>query len=75
MEEYFFKSGLTGKLVGMDNIAIVNLKQAAFYWGYKGIQPIHIYPSKDINTNEDIIVFVFKRSETKEAYKEWLERR
>lgn len=58
-----------------DNITIVNPKQAAFYWGAKGIRPVHIFPSRDINTNDPIIVFVFKRSATKEAWREWQDRR
>lgn len=58
-----------------DNIVIVNPKQAAFYWEEKGIKPVHIYPSRDINTGDPIVVFVFKRSVTKEAWKEWQNRR
>ena len=57
------------------DICIVNSKQAAFYWGEKGIEPIHIYPSLDNKTNQPIIVFVFNRIETHEAYKEWVQRR
>ena len=57
------------------NICIVNPKQAAFYWGEKGIEPIHIYPSYDNRTNQPIIVFVFNRNETYDIYKEWLDRR
>ena len=56
-------------------ICIVNPKQAAFYWGEKGIDPIHIYPSVDNKTKQPIIVFVFNRLDTHNAYKEWIERR
>jgi len=58
-----------------DNIIIVNPKQAAFYWEEKKIQPIHIYPSRDKNTDDPIIVFVFRKSATQEAWKEWQSRR
>lgn len=58
-----------------DNIIIVNPKQAAFYWEEKKVQPIHIYPSRDKNTNDPIIVFVFQKSATQEAWREWLDRR
>ena len=71
-----FKSGMTGRNLDFDdNIIIVNPKQAAFYWGEKNIQPVHIYPSTDNNTGEPIIIFVFQRSATKEAWVEWQNRR
>ncbi len=57
------------------DIPIVNPKQAAFYWGAKGIEPKHIYPSKDNRTGDDIVVFVFNRDKTYDAYHEWLDRR
>lgn len=58
-----------------DNIIIVNPKQAAFYWEEKKITPVHIYPSRDKNTDEPIIIFVFQKSATKEAWAEWQARR
>ena len=70
------KSYLTGKDIDMeDNIVIINPKQAAFYWDGYGITPVHIYPSKDVKTGDSIVVFVFKRSETQIAYKDWINRR
>lgn len=69
------KSGMTNRTLDFeDNIIILNPKQAAFYWEEKQIQPVHIYPSRDKSTNEPIIIFVFSKSTTQEAYKEWLER-
>lgn len=56
-----------------DAIRIVNPKQAAFYWG-KGLQPLTIYPSKDYTTDEPVLVFVFKKSATRELFTEWCER-
>lgn len=56
-------------------ICIINPKQAAFYWGDKGIHPYDIYPSKENKTGQDIIVFVFNRDETYDAYQEWVNRR
>lgn len=70
------KSKMTNRDIDFDdNIIIVNPKQAAFYWEEKQIQPVHIYPSRDRNTNEPIVVFVFKRSVTQDAYQEWKDRR
>ncbi len=57
-----------------DAIRIVNPKQAAFYWN-KGLQPLTIYPSKDYTTDEPILVFVFKKSASKELFTEWCERK
>ena len=54
-----------------DSIRILNTKQAAFYWGTKGIKPISIYPSTNFKTGEQCIVFIFSRSQTHEAYEEW----
>ena len=58
-----------------DVIRIINTRQAALYWGKYGIEPISVYPSKDYKTGEDIIAFTFSKSETQEAYKEWLNAR
>lgn len=70
------KSSTTQRNIDFDdNIIIVNPKQAAFYWEEKKIQPTHIYPSRNKNTDEPIIVFVFQKSETKEAWQEWQDRR
>ena len=70
------KSGMTNRVVDFDdNIIIVNPKQAAFYWEEKNIAPVHIYPSRNKNTDEPIIIFVFQRSATQDAYKEWVERK
>lgn len=71
-EEDMLISSLTGKYYDeKDAIRIVNTKQAAFYWK-NGIKPISIYPSEDLKTGENILVFVFSKSRTKELYKEWL---
>lgn len=64
------------KSINLDQeICIINPKQAAFYWGEKGIKPVHIYPSYENRTNQPIIVFVFNRLATSDAYKEWQDRR
>ena len=56
-----------------DAIRIVNPKQAAFYWS-KGLQPLSIYPSKDLNTSEPMLVFIFSRSKSKPLFEEWCSR-
>ncbi len=49
---------------------IVNPKQAKMYIKNK-IYPIDLYASCD-NDGNDIIVYIFLRSETKDVYKAWL---
>lgn len=70
------KSKMTNRNIDFeDNIIVVNPKQAAFYWEEKNIVPVHIYPSRDKNTDDPIIIFVFQKSATKDAWREWQERR
>lgn len=64
----------TSKYDKSDIISILNAKQAAFYWN-KGLQPIDIYPSHDINTGDPVMVFVFKKTETKELFDAWCKRK
>lgn len=57
-----------------DTIRILNPKQAAFYWDNK-IEPLDIYPSTAFDTGEPVIVYVFSRSKTQDAYEKWCNRR
>lgn len=69
------KSSLTGKYYDeKDSIRLVNPRQSAFYWS-RGVAPISVYPSKDLNTGDPIIVFIFSKEKTKDLYQEWLEKR
>lgn len=54
-----------------DMIRIVNSKQAATYMMH-GAKLYDIYSTKDYNTSEPILVFLFSKSETKELYNLWL---
>lgn len=51
-------------------IRILDPRQAALYWNHH-IEPLDIYPSRDYKTNKALIVFVFKRDETKEVFDLW----
>lgn len=53
-----------------DLIKIVNATQAAFYW-LNGCPPLDNYPSRDHKTNKPIMVYVFRRSETKDLFDLW----
>lgn len=54
-----------------DMIRIVNSKQAAAYILH-GAKLYDLYATKDYNTNEPILVFLFSKRETKELYNLWL---
>ena len=53
-----------------DAIRILDPKQAALQWN-NHVEPLDIYPSRDYKTNKALIVFVFKRDETKEVFDLW----
>ena len=54
-------------------IKILDPFQAACYW-CNGVEPLEIYPSRNYETNKPLLVYVFKRSETKEVFDLWCKR-
>lgn len=62
-------SSITGKKYtpGHDTVYIPNMKQARLYMR-NGAQLLDILYD---NTKDDALVFVFKRSETRELYEKW----
>lgn len=59
-----------------DVVRILNPKQASFYWG-EGCEPLDIYLSRNYETNEPVIVYIFNRKETQESgtYDKWCTRK
>lgn len=53
-------------------VRVVNDKQFKLYVKY-GAFPVDIYPSIDVKTEKEITVYVFRRADTAELYKQWLE--
>lgn len=51
-------------------VRIVNPKQREMYIKH-GVYPIDLYMSVDVETNKNILVVVFLRSETTEVYEKW----
>lgn len=51
-------------------IRILDPNQAALYWA-NGIIPLDIYSSRDYKTNKALIVYVFRRCETKKVFDLW----
>ncbi|MBO7518644.1 MAG: hypothetical protein J6T31_05990, partial [Methanobrevibacter sp.] len=46
-------------------IKILDPVQAALYWA-NGVEPLEIFLSRDFKTNKPLIVYVFKKEDTKE---------
>lgn len=54
-----------------DVVRIFNPKQRDLYL-INGIMPKDIYTSIDKNTDEKILVYIFLKEDTREAYNKWL---
>ena len=54
-----------------DVVRILNPKQRDLYL-MNGIMPKDIYVSVDDKTDEKILVYIFLRDDTREAYNKWL---
>lgn len=54
-----------------DVVRIFNPKQRDLYL-MNGIMPKDIYTSVDNKTNEKILVYIFMKEDTREAYNKWL---
>ena len=54
-----------------DVVRILNPKQRDLYL-MNGIMPKDIYASVDKETDEKILVYIFARKDTREAYNKWL---
>lgn len=55
-------------------VRLLNQKQAAFYWA-NGVEPLDIYLSRNFETGEPRIVYIFSREDTKELYEEWIKQK
>ncbi len=75
-DSFIKRSALTGEKYDLfdDVIRILNARQAAFYVS-KGVKILDVYLSSDQKTGEPVLVFLFKRSATKDAYDEWCKRK
>lgn len=74
MRDYVISDSTKNVYYPKDCIRIVNPKQIAFYMR-RGIQLLDIYPSNDLKTGEDILVFLVDRRKSYNVYKEWIEMR
>lgn len=51
-------------------VRIINIRQACSYMRLGKI-PVDIYPSIDFKTNNPVLVILFNREDTKDAYERW----
>lgn len=66
------KSNLTGVTYNSKEVVrIFNPKQRDLYL-MNGIMPKDIYVSVDSDTDEKILVYIFAKEDTREAYNKWL---
>lgn len=68
------KSDITGKEYDPNEcVRLVNVRQLLFYMNHN-VEILDIYPSKDLKTGEDILVFIVNKKATQEIYKKWMMR-
>ena len=72
MEEFIKRSALTGRKYNVFDgvITILNPLQAAFYVA-NGVDILDVQLSKDRKTDRPILVYLFKRDETKDVFDLW----
>lgn len=67
-------SEVTGKRYLPKNVVrILNIQQVIAYLKY-GVELLDIYPSADFETNKPLLVCLFDREKSKEAYDLWCKR-
>lgn len=65
------KSELTGKIYDISTtVRILNVQQICVYLRL-GIKPLDLYASIDFKTNKPVLVALFDKKETAEAYERW----
>ena len=66
------KSDTTGRVYDPSKcIRLLNIKQLIFYMK-NGIEILDFYPSKDLKTQQDVLVYVVDRETSQEVYKKWM---
>lgn len=71
MSEFLRYSKIIGERYNLfECVRIVSLPQVIFYIE-NDIPLLDVYSSKDVKTGRKILVFLFKKEDTKEIYEEW----
>ena len=74
---YLKRSAITGRTYDLfddDTIVILNPQQSAYYVSM-GVSLLDVQLSNDRKTGKPILTYLFKRSETKNAYDAWCKQR
>lgn len=71
-ESFIKRSAITGKKYDVfdDTIRILNPNQAAFYVS-EGVPILDVWLSEDKKTDKPILVYLFKKADTKEVFDLW----
>ena len=73
MDDNKVHSEVTGKdYYPSQVVRLINLRQICSYL-HMGKLPVDIYSSVDFKTNDPVLVVLFNRNETKDAYQRWCE--
>lgn len=73
MKEYI-TSDVTGKTYATkDVVRILNTQQVIAYLN-NGIELLDVYPSYDERSDKPLLVYIFDRAASKEAYDKWCRR-
>ena len=65
------KSNVTNKeYYANETVRILNVQQVIAYLNF-GVELLDIYPSKDRNSDKQLLVYVFDKEKSKEAYDLW----
>ena len=68
---YMEKSNISGKEYSLhDVVRVIDPKQSKLYIK-AGVYPVDMYVTKDLYSDNEILVMLFKKSETKELYIKW----
>lgn len=71
MEKYMRYSDITGRTYNVFGcVHILNIAQAIYYIEHH-VKLLDLQISKDRKTNSSVIVFVFNKEDTREAYDLW----
>lgn len=75
MNQYIRRSAITGKKYDVfdDVLILVNPSQSAYYVSL-GLNLLDVRLGSDKKTGNPILLYLFKRSETKEAFDMWCKR-
>lgn len=74
-EEYYIRSEITGRSYNLFCcVKILNVQQAIFYIEHR-VKLMDLVISKDRKSEKPVLVFIFNKEDTREAYDLWCNRK